>query len=198
MKKIILVIGVMMLWWYWFGSPGKVELGPGVMIDEIPKQVNLSTPNWHRVGEYTLTEFAKFDIKAKVLSKKNYRLGREADLSPTDLALGWGNMSDERILEQIDISQSGRFYHWRVGAFPIPRREIEHSSANMHLIPANDYVKIAIDEVKEGELIEISGGLVNVLSSEDGWRWNSSKTREDTGGGACEIIWVESFTVLSL
>jgi hypothetical protein len=29
----------------------------------------------------------------------------------------------------------------------------------------------------------------------DGWRWRSSLTREDTGAGACELVWVERIAV---
>jgi hypothetical protein len=25
----------------------------------------------------------------------------------------------------------------------------------------------------------------------DGWKWRSSLTRDDTGDGACELMWVE-------
>ena len=124
-------------------------------------------------------------------------MGRESDLSPVDLALGWGNMSDERILSDIEISQSGRFYRWQVDSFPIPRREIETHSANMHLIPANEAVKDEIEKVREGEIIEISGSLVEVLSNNDGWRWTSSLTRTDTGSGACELILVDSFNIVT-
>ena len=73
-----------------------------------------------------------------MLSRELYSLDREADLSPIDLALGWGHMSDSAVLEKIKISQSQRFYFWRVDEFPIPRGDIERSSANMHMIPAND------------------------------------------------------------
>jgi hypothetical protein len=75
------------------------------------------------------------------LSSERYSLGREADLSPVDLALGWGKMSDEAVLSKINITQSNRFYYWHVDAFPIPRREIEINSANMHMIPADDRIK---------------------------------------------------------
>ena len=177
-------------------SSGKVSMGPGVMVSETPRQENIDSPTNFRIDEYTITEIAKFDIKAKVLSKKNYRTGRETDLSPTDLALGWGNMSDESILEKIKISQSNRWYRWRVDSFPIPRREIEIHSANMHLIPANDSVANVIGKVRKGDIIEISGSLVNVISN-DGWRWKSSQTRNDTGNGACELIWVESLQIVT-
>lgn len=198
MKKMLFFLLLMVVAWNLYNYSGKVSLGPGVMASEAPIQGKLDSPANYRIDEYTITEIAKFHIKAKVLSKKNYRIGREADLSPTDLALGWGNMSDESILEQIEISQSGRFYRWHVDSFPIPRREIEIHSANMHLIPADDSIKKVIDKVREGEIIELSGSLVNVLSDDDGWRWNSSLTREDTGMGACELIWVKNLRIVSL
>ena len=48
---------------------------------------------------------ADYSLTAKILSRKNYRSGREGELSPVDFALGWGNMSDEQIVSQFDVSQ---------------------------------------------------------------------------------------------
>ncbi|MFA9418766.1 MAG: hypothetical protein ACERLB_01335 [Gammaproteobacteria bacterium] len=197
MKKFLILLILLGAGWHFYSQPGQVTLGPGVQAKEAPWQEAISSPNSHRVDNYTITELADFRIKAKVLSKKNYSMGREADLSPTDLALGWGSMSDENILDQIKISQSGRFYRWQVESFPVPRREIETSSANMHLIPANDAVGSALQEIRNGDIIELSGSLVNVESDNDGWRWKSSQTRNDTGKGACELIWVESLQIVT-
>ncbi|MHC9511970.1 hypothetical protein [Kangiella sp. M94] len=195
MKKIFVVVLIIGIVWGLYNCSGKVSLGPGVKAPDVPQQDKLDPPIKFKHQEFTISKVAAFQIKAKVLAKENYHLGREADLSPTDLALGWGRMSDESILQHIDMSQSGRFYRWRVKSFPIPREEIETHSANMHLIPANDHIKNVIDDIREGEIIELSGSLVNVVSDTDGWRWNTSLTRNDTGSGACELIWVESLRV---
>ena len=197
MKRIFILALVLLAGWQLYSSPGQVTLGPGVQAKEAPRQVSIGSPSSHRVDDYTITEVAKFQIKAKVLGKKNYFLGREADLSPTDLALGWGRMSDESILDKIKISQSGRFYRWRVESFPLPRREIETSSANMHMIPANDEVTSMLKKIRNGDIIELSGRLVNAESGSDGWRWQSSQTRTDTGQGACELIWVERLQIVT-
>lgn len=197
MKRIIFWLLIIGGCWSLYNNTGQVHLGPGVMAPAAPQQVNIHSPVSRRVNEYDITELAAFDIRAKVLSKKNYRLGREADLSPTDLALGWGNMSDESVIEKFKISQSGRFYYWRVNSWPIPKHEIETHSANMHLIPANSSVKRAIGKIRQGDIVEISGSLVNVISNNGDWRWNSSLTRNDTGNGACELLWVRSIHIVT-
>jgi hypothetical protein len=163
---------------------------PGVLAAEPPAQVDLDHGAQLQRGDVTLTTRAHFDITARVLSRKDYSGGADASLIPTDLALGWGRMSDSDVLAKIDISQSGRFYYWHVKEFPIPRREIETSSANMHMIPANEDVKRQLEQVRQGELVRITGFLVDA-SRADGWRWKTSLTRDDTGAGACELIYVE-------
>jgi len=167
------------------------------MVPELPLQQSVDSPSSYSVDNYAIKQVASFSLKAKVLAKKNYSADRAAELSPTDLALGWGRMSDETVLEKIKISQSNRFYFWRVKSFVIPRREIERNSANMHLIPANDLVTKAIERVRPGDIISLTGSLVNATSVTDGWRWQSSQTRNDTGAGACELIYVESLNIIT-
>ena len=197
MKKLLFWLLIITAGWTLYQRTGQVQLGPGVMAPAEPQQQMLQTPITQQVDAYQLTELASFKITAKVLAKKNYSFDRGAQLSPTDLALGWGRMSDETVLEQIKISQSGRFYFWRVAAFPIPQREIETHSANMHVIPENISVKYALGKVRPGDIVEMSGSLVNVLSTDNQWRWRSSLTREDTGGGACELIWVKNLRIVT-
>lgn len=197
MKKILILLALLGAGWKLYNHSGTVTLGPGVTARDAPIQENRESYINHQIKDFTISGLANFQIKAKVLSKKNYYMGQEADISPVDLALGWGNMSDESILNEINISQSRRFYRWSVESFPIPRREIETHSANMHLIPSDDWVKDLIEQVKHGDIVEFSGKLVEVVSSDGNWRWKSSLTRNDTGAGACELIFVESFQIVT-
>ena len=43
--------------------------------------------------------------------------------------------------------------------------------------------------------IRLSGQLVRV-DGDDGFTWSSSLSREDTGNGACELIWIEQLSRL--
>jgi len=154
-----------------------------------PLQQRLSPVAELPFGQYSLRLLAEFALEARVLARERYRLGREAELSPWDFALGWGRMAEPDIARQFTIRQSGRWYYWRTEQLPIPQREVEISSANMHLIPANDQVRQALDRVASGSMVRLRGFLVEARG-EDGWRWRSSMSREDTGDGACELILV--------
>ena len=179
-------------WQYWSDRP--VKVAPGVTVAAEPRQNDAGSAEFVHKG-YTIAPLQTFDIEARVLGVKSYRTGREADLSPVDLALGWGRMSDSAVLEQVSISQGNRFYFWRVKEFPIPREEIERSSANMHMIPADSGIERRLDQVREGQRVRIQGWLVEARGP-DGWRWRSSLTRNDTGAGACEVIYVRDIAIL--
>ncbi|MDO7596360.1 MAG: hypothetical protein MUQ51_03065 [Pseudomonadota bacterium] len=194
MKNLLLLLFVIAVCWKLLGGDRPVELGPGVRISDEPKQTTIVKAESFDFKSYQITPLASFVIKAKVLSKNGYLMGRESDLSPIDLALGWKKMSDETVLNQIEITQSGRWYHWQVQDFPIPRTEIETQSANMHLIPASKAIESMIKQVKHGQIIDMRGYLVRV-DSKDGWHWLSSLTRNDTGAHACELVFVQSFNV---
>ena len=148
-----------------------------------------------RLQAGTLTPLAGFRIEARVLSREDYALGREADFSPTDLALGWQRMRDDEVLSRLEISQSARWYRYRWrGGPPIPPQEIVRSSANMHMIPASADVARALRAVREDDVVRIDGWLVQADAA-DGWRWRSSLTRDDTGAGACELVYVCAIAV---
>ncbi len=164
-----------------------------IKVDQDPYQKNIRKRAPFKFKEFTIIPLAEFKIRAKVLSKHRYRTGKAAKLSPMDLALGWGRMADDNILKDIKISQSGRWYYWRTKRFPIPRREIETHSANMHIIPANSELKKILLKVKKGDIVFIEGKLVEVQGRN--WFWKSSLTRKDTGGGSCEVIFAEKIEI---
>lgn len=177
----------------WFtGRNRPIERSPGVLAPDAPRQepLNGATPTF-RKDRYEIKALAEFTLEARVLGREDYRFDTGADLAPVDLALGWGPMSDSAVLAQIAIHQRNRFYYWSTATFPIPRRDIETHSANAHLIPASLAVADRLKSVRSGQIVHLSGYLVDVRR-DDGWRWRSSLSREDTGAGACELIWVET------
>ena len=189
-----LFIGAVIFSLYWFLPGSEIARVPGVLAPDEPVQRELFTSSFHEQNGYRIAPLATFDIRARVILAARYRFGREADLSPVDLVLGWGALSDSNVLKQISFSQSGRAYTWWTKAWPVPRDMIQSHSANMHMIPANSEIEKQLKSIGPGNMVHLKGLLVEVTSKE-GWRWKSSLTRTDTGGGACELIWVESLFV---
>jgi hypothetical protein len=171
-----------------------IQLPAGITAPTQPKQADLKqskAKKTYSYKDYQITPLADFDIQAKVLARKDYHFDQGADLSPLDLALGWQKMSDQSIVDQIDFSQSGRWYRWHVDRFPISRREIETQSANIHMIPMDKTIERQLKRIKVGEIIHLTGQLVQARKA-DGFRWKSSLTRNDTGAKACELMMVHA------
>lgn len=150
-----------------------------------------------RRGEFVVTPLAAFSIEARVLGREDYRFGAEAAISPTDLALGWQRMAEPEVYEPLGITQSGRWYRyrWGGGGPPIPLPEIVRSSANMHMVPADESVARALEQVRPDQMVRIQGWLIEARR-DDGWAWRSSLTRSDSGDGACELVYVCALTTL--
>ena len=186
MKRIIPILFLVLL----ISCSNEIKQPPGVFAKDSPIQSPLvQSEVWERDG-YFINAIAQFELKAKVLGKERYRFDRGSDIAPYDLALGWGRMSDQSIVDKYDIWQRTRWFYWKSDNYPLPRKEIERSASNMHIIPATDEVLEELDDLVVGEIIYLKGYLVSAMHP-DGWRWKSSLSRNDTGGGACEVVFVE-------
>ena len=144
-----------------------------------------------RAGDATMTPLAGFSVSARVLSREEYHFGRESDYSPLDLALGWGPMSAPGLAERLSVTQGNRWfrYSWGREGPPMPPADIATHSANMHMVPADAAVARELDGVAAGQMVRIDGWLLRI-DGDDGWHWQSSLSRVDTGEGACELVLV--------
>ncbi|MET0028918.1 MAG: hypothetical protein ABW101_14920, partial [Candidatus Thiodiazotropha sp.] len=86
MKKLMFAAALYGIVWFFFIREAEVTLRPGVFVKEEPRQVMLHDAESFNHKGFRITPLARFDIKAKILSKKYYSLGRESDLAPIDLA----------------------------------------------------------------------------------------------------------------
>jgi hypothetical protein len=169
---------------------------PGILIPEEPYQRLTNGARSWKMGQYQVAALAEYNIRARVLHTESYWMDRGADLSPIDLAVGWGRMSDQSIVDQLEFWQGQRWYrYWpRKSTVPLSADEMNAQSANIHIIPGNDEAKRALKSVRVGNLVEMDGYLVQV-DGPGGFSWRSSLSRTDTGAGACELFRVEKATI---
>lgn len=195
-RNLLVLLVLYLAWGQWQQRSVTVRTAEAVA-PKAPLQRNLlstQAPIFNK-KDYTLTAQAEYQLEARLLRRKNYYFGREADLSPVDFALGWGPMSANGLLEQMKIRQSGRYYYLRWQELSVPSSTVMHHSANTHIIPATNTVAKRVKAMRPGQVVRLEGYLVNAQAA-DNWRWYTSLTRTDTGAGACELFWVEHAEVV--
>ena len=168
--------------WHWWTSERTVARAPGILVAGEPVQRNLDPPPQFAVHDYTLHARARYDITARVLRKEIYRVDGGADLAPVDLGVGWGPLSDTQVIDALEFSQMGRFFYWRPKRgveLPVPMAMLVTHAAQMHLIPASDALESRLKRLRPGQVVTISGYLVDVRGPA-GFAWNTSLTRTDT------------------
>ncbi|AWI09248.1 hypothetical protein [Ereboglobus luteus] len=190
--KQVAVLGLVLLlffWWRhepnatWEGTPAPVA----------PAQTSGGLPSPFEHEGYVITPLAHYSVTAVVLARERYRFDAMAEICPVDLGLGWGPLSEAERINLIDFSQSLRWMDWRVSAKNVPRLklskpEVGRHSANTHCVPADSAIREALLRVKRHDLVTLKGYLIKAVRGKNDF--TSSTSRTDTGGGACEIVFV--------
>ena len=167
-----------------------------------PVQTEASGSDVKNINGYNVTITYKYaySIEALVLRTKNYGGNTlSSKLAPVDAALAWGDVAAYNDRINFHWNQKNRWYFWRVNSydelFPVgDSYDVSLQSANNHLIPADEKAEKKVKFIKKGDHIRITGYLVDIYAATtDGkwFTWNSSTTREDTGDGSCEVIYVK-------
>ena len=192
MKTLFVLLILAVAGWLYLHEPDAKWRGMPATKEPVQTTANLPPP--FLVGKFTVTPLARYSITGVVLCRDHYTYDSGAELAPLDLGLGWGPMSIASVINELKISQSGRFLQFSYrNEPPLDQSDIEIHSSNTHCLPADDGVKATLLAIKRHELVTMEGFLVEV-TKDDGYRWRSSLTRTDTGGGACEVMWITRVT----
>ncbi len=194
MKTIIFLLILAGAWYHFYYIGTMPNSGSNTTVDAGPFQSNVA-PKKFEFKEVTLTEKASYSVTAKVLSAERYYFDRHSKISTMDVVIGWYNLSDESILDQIEFSQSDRQYQWHAPTQVLSEQEIVSTSSNIHLIPANDEIAQQLKQLKIGQIIYLNGVLVDV-DNPLGWHWKTSLEGTDTGKNASEILYLTEFEIV--
>jgi hypothetical protein len=170
---------------------------PGVLVPYEPDQDAIETRHQWQFKDSQVTALANFRVRARVLLTEHYWWGRDAEVSPVDLTLGWRLMSNQEVLDALHLYRMRRAYAWtsRSGRLPATEEDINTHSANMHMVPSTEELAGRLRGIHRGDLVDIHGYLIEIKFP-DGGTWRSSLSRTDTGNGACELVWVNELTKL--
>ncbi|NOX17044.1 MAG: hypothetical protein GXO87_02030 [Chlorobi bacterium] len=178
-----------------FYPDNEIKQPPGILVKNPPISKPLVKGKKWTKDDFNFTALRSLKMEARVLGKESYWADSGSELSPYDLAVGWGPLSNQTVVDGIEFWQARRWLHWKFKKATSFNREVELHTANMHIIPASDEVEDILDDVQTGNVVSLSGYLVSI-KRDDGWRWKSSTRWDDTGGGACEVVWLENIHIL--
>jgi len=184
----VLALGFAAIWFLFGRDPSEIKQAPGILIkDEPVQELALPVPLVNIAG-WELVKMANYRIRARVLHVKRYYDDR-SPLSPIDLTVGWGRMSDTAVISKLKISQSMRMFFYELeGDPPIPEPEIVSHSANIHMIPADVEVADWMHRIRTGQLIDLQGSLVSAQNGSLSWR--SSLAKNDVGDTSGKLFYV--------
>ena len=195
MRRIVLLLVIALAVFWWFRRP--ISRPAGILITRDPVQVEMVDHELQttRAG-FQISPLANYSIEGRVLHTKRYLADAVSKLAPYDVGLGWRELSDTSNIEQLAFSQSNRFlfWHWTQQP-PLAEQIIKTHASNNHIIPATTALAWQVAWLREGELVRFEGTLIEA-TGEDGRKWSSSLRRDDTGNGACEILWLSRITKL--
>lgn len=113
-------------------------------------------------------------------------------LNTHDLCIVWGADAEVVDLREFSITHGD----WTCYYYTRSRDEFAKfrpdQFSNNHILPASGDIAALVRDVRIGDIVDISGQLVDYSIDGRGSR-NTSTVRTDTGNGACEIIYVTGF-----
>lgn len=189
MRSLLAILGLMAVVNTLGFSNQATRYLPGELVKNDPQQTSTSDHPF-RIGDYLVTPVAQYQISGRVVARNSYWLGREAELSPIDVGLAWGLVSDQATVDRMQFNLSLRYLRWASSDLAEMRNAIDSHLSNNHLIPATPEIAEQLKEISVGQVVTLYGKLVNIDAT-DGWSWHTSTSRTDSGPGACEVLYVE-------
>jgi len=189
----------------WFVHDRPVHHAIGVLAPDTPQiMLGSNRPPWQDAHGFRYTARAELDARVLVLSRANYSVGEFARFSPTDLAIGWGPLSDRQIYEQFKFSEMGSPLAGRF-VFPdirpgsdmakLPFDEVVafllQNLTHVHTIPGDGLVASRLSGIRPGQLVHLRGVLVDTVAPSRALYRTSLQLFDYD----CEIMWVDSITL---
>jgi hypothetical protein len=151
---------------------------------------------------WTILPRAWYQISGRVLVNQEYAsniFDMRARLCPMDIGLGWKELGDPRVDQQITWwNQSDRTLHFSWEAAPPYSADyINAHISNNHIIPANGNLEAVLKTLKRNDRVLMEGLLVDARTRFLGMNYGvyTSMVREDEGQGACETFYVTRLVV---
>lgn len=155
-----------------------------------------------RGARYIVTPRATYSLRGVVVSHNDisaiddiYHTSASVDVR--DLCVVWGGSALSGAYRKLEYWSEPWTCFFRSSG-PIPREFDPDELSNNHLIPADETIAERIMSARIGDEVEFAGELIDYhpAGASEAVR-RTSLERTDTGNGACEVVFVRSFRVVT-
>ncbi|MDD4004658.1 MAG: hypothetical protein PHW69_05575 [Elusimicrobiaceae bacterium] len=141
--------------------------------------------------EWEMTPLYNYEATAFVFGVSHNALSGQKGLVPADLGLLWGDNARHKYYRNVKLRVM--LNHYSV-SWKGKRLFNMHAAANTHCATCDSATAAKLRAVAPGDQIRIRGRLINAKIFKEGsatpMTWNTSVTRNDTGEGSCELLYV--------
>lgn len=155
--------------------------------------------------QWQIEPLYEYSVKGLVVSAKRYDFMAMLDSShfyPLDLCLVWGDNLQNEAYRKARFWQDHRWCLWQTTCkVSLNGKQV----SNNHLVPVSDEIYKKMQKAKKGDQVLVEGYLISAEGkaleeaskyTPEQMKYESSTSRDDSGGGACEFIYVTNFEIL--
>ncbi len=197
---LLFFTGFLASWWLKGAFPKAADILPELRQEPIQQPTSRKEFSFLYKGErYRVKPVAEYEMWGLAVDHNDihafwdiYHTSDSVDI--LDLGVIWGKNVETDDFHRVKMWSSSWCINWQ---YPAGVKFSPHHIANNHFISDDERTRKQILKVRKGDQVHFKGMLVNyqAMSQPDFWR-KSSLTRTDTGGTACEVVFVESIEVL--
>ncbi|KTD79377.1 hypothetical protein [Legionella waltersii] len=117
-------------------------------------------------------------------------------LNLRDICVAWGNNISSGVYQKLNFS-SDSWTCWVDWLDPAVGKDFHSNElSNNHLLTNFPWLQEKMMEAELGDQIQLTGHLVKYSNPATKYARGTSTSREDTGNGACETIFLTNFTII--
>lgn len=155
--------------------------------------------------EYTITPKFDYELEGVIVSYHDadafgdiWHHGRWKDfLNLRDLCVIWGQNVESGVYQKMKFSNDS-WTCWASWPDSDTGKLFKMNAlSNNHMLTDSDTIKKALMDAEPGDHIRLKGLLAEYGNKTSGFKRGTSVTRNDTGNGACETIYLDEFTVIN-
>ena len=182
--------------------PEDMSITPALL--KPPAHRAVSTPPFtvaNNGTDYRIEPRYQYDLHGLVVSyahhNGNYSLHRlwNDHINVADVCVVWSGNANGSDLNHFKFWNGKFTCNFQTDDAGAWERFSEDQVSNNHLLTDNSRIRKTIKQIRIGDQIRARGWLVN-YSNDAGFSRGTSTTRDDTGNGACETIYLKQFEIL--